>query len=58
MMDLIESEWFCLVVLLAGTILAVLHVITGTDWLHLVMMLVAHKAVTGALDSSATTSST
>ena len=43
-MELLESEWFALAVLIAGTILAVRGVIDGPAWVSLVMTLVAHKA--------------
>jgi hypothetical protein len=48
MMALVESEWFCLAVLVAGTVLAVLHVIDGAAWVSLVTMLIAHKAISSS----------
>ena len=51
MMDLLETEWFALAVLVAGTVLAALHVIDGAAWVSLVTMLIAHKV----FSSSSTT---
>lgn len=55
--DLIASErgWFCLLLLVAATVLAVLKIITGGDWLtfakYLVVTLVASKTATGAIET-------
>lgn len=55
--DLIASErgWFCLLLLAAATVLAVLKVITGADWLtfakYLVVTLVVSKTATGAIET-------
>lgn len=54
-MDLVESEWFAVAVLIAGTILAVRGVIDGPAWLSLVTMLIAHKAFTSSSSSGTTT---
>lgn len=54
-MDLIESEWFSLTVLIAGTILAAMHVIDGAAWVSLVTMLIAHKAISSATSATSTT---
>lgn len=54
--DLLESERgvFCLLILIAATLLAILKVITGTEWLTfgqlLLVTLVGSKTLTGALD--------
>lgn len=55
--DLLASERgiFCLVVLMAVTVLAVLSRITGADWLDFVkwltITLVASKTLTGAVET-------
>ncbi len=55
--DLMESERgvVCILVLIAVTVLAVLKVITGEQWLTytqvIVMGLVASKTVTGAIET-------
>ena len=54
--DLLESERgiFCILLVLAVTLLAVLRVITGADWIDfakwIAVTLVASKTVTTALD--------
>jgi hypothetical protein len=55
--DLIASErgFFCILVLVACSALAILHIITGGDWLDfakwLVVTLVASKTLTGAVET-------
>lgn len=55
--DLLESERgaFCLMLLIAATILTVLKIITGADWMtfakYLAITLVASKTATGALEA-------
>lgn len=55
--DLIASERgvFCVLILIAVTILAILKVVSGTDWLDftkwLTVTLVASKTVTGAVET-------
>lgn len=54
--DLLGSERgvFCLLVLIAATLLAILKIITGADWLTfsqaMMLALVGSKTMTGALD--------
>ena len=55
--DLIESERgiFCLIVLIAATLLAIIRIITGQSWLDftkwLTITLVASKTATTAVDA-------
>lgn len=55
--DLVASErgWFCLALLLAATVLAVMKILTGADWISLAkwlgMTLVAGKSVTSAIET-------
>ena len=55
--DLVESERgiFCLLVLVAATVLSIMRIITGADWLdfakYLTVTLVGSKTITTAVDS-------
>lgn len=55
--DLVASErgWFCLALLLAATVLAVMKILTGAEWVTLAkwlgMTLVVGKSATSAIET-------